>query len=676
MNTSLNTIKRILIANRAEIASRIIRTCKQLGIETVAVYSEADEHMPYVSEADTAIALPSPNSYLSIDAITAACQSSGATAVHPGYGFLSENPELPEALAAIGVSFIGPSPQNIRSLGDKTHAKLLARQAGIPTAPTISIEVTSVAQRTEMLESFAKVHGLPLLIKASAGGGGRGMRVVHDIANLEVNLASASREAKAAFGNSEVFIEKFITDARHIEVQIAGDMYGNVVALGTRDCTVQRNNQKIIEEAPATGLLGDTASALCDAACSLATLAGYTNLGTVEFLYANDGSFYFLEVNTRLQVEHPVTEMTTGLDLVALQIHLHNGRSLPELGISNESITSSGHSIEARICAEEFDGSFRPTTGTILELFIPEHVSETGVVRADFGYRPCCKVTHHYDSLLGKLIVHAPDRLSSIEALESALGQLRISGVETNKTLLHSVVTSSDFISQTHSISESGRLFPTSQDLESFRFLANAIHSTARFKGVRSSWYQSSPWSSPLSRALESYPSVSYIHGKHYETHIQQFETDSFLVSQTTPRADEITLQILDYKENFNSMKSLAVVVDTDSQISASILTDGDDNWIHLRQGTVLISAAHRLPRARSVNHELQSAVISSPLPATISNIHVSVGDSVEEGATLVVLDSMKMEHPILSPKSGTVGSIEIEVGTLVVAGQVLLTIE
>ena len=676
MTASPTTIKRILIANRAEIASRIIRTCKQLGIETVAVYSEVDKHLPYVSEADIAIALPSPTAYLSIDAILAACKASGATAVHPGYGFLSENPKFPEALAKIGVSFIGPSPKNIRDLGDKTHAKLLAQQAATPTAPTLSIKSTPLKGDAEAIQTFVKEHGLPLLIKASAGGGGRGMRVVYDLTTLEESVASASREAQAAFGNSEVFIETFITDARHIEVQIAGDVHGNVVALGTRDCTVQRNNQKIIEEAPATNLLGDTERALCDAACRLAKLAQYTNLGTVEFLYTSDGSFYFLEVNTRLQVEHPVTEMITGLDLVALQIQLHRGVSLPELGITNDSISSNGHSIEARICAEEFDGSFRPTTGTILELSIPENASETGVVRADFGYAPCCKVTHHYDSLLGKLIVHAPDRISSIEALESALGQLRISGVGTNKTLLHSVVTSNAFISQTHSVSTSDQLFPTTQDLESFHFLANAIHSTDRLKRKRSAWYESSPWSTPVSYAPEHYPSVSKINGVHYETHAYRVSSDSVQVVQTTPYEDDITLQVLDYAELSNSTRRLSMRSDLDSTISASMFTDGDDSWIHLRQGTALVSAAHSLPRDRSTDETLQSSAITSPLPATISNLLVTIGDRVEQGATLLVLDSMKMEHPILSPRTGIVQSVDVAVGAPVVAGQLLLTIE
>lgn len=668
--------KRILIANRAEIASRIIRTCKQLGIETVAVHSEVDKHLPYVSEADTAIELPSPTAYLSIDAIITACKTSGATAVHPGYGFLSENPEFPEALAKIGVSFIGPSSQNIRDLGNKAHAKLLAQQSATPTAPTISIETTGVQSNDQNIKRFVEEHGLPLLIKASAGGGGRGMRVVYDLNTLEESVSSASREAQAAFGNSEVFIEKFITEARHIEVQIAGDVHGNVVALGTRDCTVQRNNQKIIEEAPATNLRGDTERALCDAACRLAKCAGYTNLGTVEFLYTNDGSFYFLEVNTRLQVEHPVTEMTTGLDLVALQIHLTNGLSLPELGITNEAIASNGHAIEARICAEEFDRSFRPTTGTILELSLPEHISETGVIRADFGYAPCCKVTHYYDSLLGKLIVHAPDRISSIEALESAIGQLRISGVGTNKTLLHCVVTSSAFISQTHSVSTSEELFPTTQDLESFHFLANVIHSTDRFKRKRSSWYQASPWVTPLSNAPESYPSISKIGGIHYETHTHRVTRESFKVSQTIPYEDDMTFQILDHTELSAFTRRLSIRSNVDTSISATIFSDGDDHWIHLRQGTALVSAAHRLPVDRAAHETLESSAITSPLPATISNLLVRKGDRVEQGATLLVLDSMKMEHPILSPKTGIVKSLEIEVGSLVVAGQLLLTIE
>ncbi len=677
------SISRILIANRGEIASRIIRTCRELRIESVAVYSDIDRHMPFVSDADIAIPLGGTSQYLSGEAIVRACIESGIDAVHPGYGFLSEDPSFPELLEKNKIRFIGPSAKNIRDLGNKVNAKNIAKRANVPTSPTLLLQDTRKSIVEGKLKAFLEQTSYPLLIKAAAGGGGRGMRVVHQHSDIHNLLESASREAAKSFGDGAVFIEKFISEARHIEVQIAGDITGRVIALGTRDCTVQRNNQKIIEEAPATNLLPGIEAALCDAACRLAEAVEYKNIGTVEFLYNDDGSFYFLEVNTRLQVEHPVTELVTGVDLVALQIHLAQGGTLTELGFQEKFASVNGHAIEARICAETFDGAFHPSTGTIVAMTLPASSDQqNNPVRTDFGYQPCCKVSHHYDSLLGKLITHGPDRLSTIETLEHSLADLTVSGVETNKTLLHSIITNNKFLAQKHSIHDSDNLFPSKKDLQFLHFLSAAAHAVSRILLTRAPqqndrvWYSSSPWVRSPSHNLVSYPSLSLINNVLHEAFVQLESPDLFHISQSLPDSDTISLRV--NKSAFINSNTffMACTLDTGKTLTANIVQDGRANWVHLPQGTTLVTSVDSCSTLNSkfVNGS-ESTEITSPLPATVLSISPKVDDIVSEGDTLIVLDSMKMEHPIRSPLSGTICSVEVAVGEAVSAKQVLLRI-
>jgi 3-methylcrotonyl-CoA carboxylase alpha subunit len=423
--------EKILIANRGEIACRIIRTCRRLGIATVAVYSEADRGALHVEAADEAVPIgpPAPrDSYLAIEKIIAAAVSTGADAIHPGYGFLSENPAFARACRDAGISFIGPSPEAIEAMGLKGAAKALAERAGVPVLPGACPEDQSQAS----LFAAAERIGWPVLLKAVAGGGGRGIRAVDDGKAFAVALAGAKREAASAFGDDQMLVERFVRDPRHIEVQVLADRYGATVHLLERDCSLQRRRQKVIEEAPAPGMTAAMRTALCDAATRLTAAIGYEGLGTVEFVVETDrplseNRFWFLEMNTRLQVEHPITEAITGLDLVEQQIRVAAGEPLR---ISQADVGVVGHAIEARLCAEDPRRDDRPGPGRIEAIRFPPDV------RVDSGVRPGDDVTPWYDSLLAKVIAHADSREQAIEALAAALAHTQVVGLKTNRDLL------------------------------------------------------------------------------------------------------------------------------------------------------------------------------------------------------------------------------------------------
>lgn len=426
--------RKVLVANRGEIARRVIQACRELGIRTVAVYSEADANAPFVREADEAYLLggaPASESYLNIRRILEVAQQAGAQAIHPGYGFLSENPEFAAACAQAGIVFIGPRPEVIRLLGDKGAAKRAAERAGVPTVPGYTPEDHATP---ETLLQAAQQLGFPVLLKAVAGGGGKGMRIADSPERFLEIAESAAREAQNAFGDPRLMLERYIAHPRHIEVQILADQHGTVMHLYERECSIQRRHQKIIEESPSPALDAKTRTAICEAAVRLAQAVGYTNAGTVEFLYEqtpDGGRFYFLEVNTRLQVEHPVTELVTGVDLVHWQIRIAAGErlelSLPKLH---------GHAIEARLYAEDPENEFAPSLGTLLAYQVP-HLPG---VRVDSGVEAGSVITHHYDPMIAKVIAHAPDRTAAIRRLVNALEQITIVGVRTNQAFLMDVL--------------------------------------------------------------------------------------------------------------------------------------------------------------------------------------------------------------------------------------------
>ncbi len=430
--------KRILVANRGEIALRIFRACRELGIETVAIFSEADRGATYLELADEAYCVGPPragDSYLKIDRVISAAEVGNVQAIHPGYGFLAENAHFADVCRECNIEFIGPSHEALALVGDKNAARRLAREANVPVVPGSDGLVESEAQAA----SVAHQIGFPVLIKASAGGGGRGMRVaVNDLA-LRAGLEQARAEAEAAFGNGEVYLEKYVERPRHVEVQILADLHGKVVHLWERDCSMQRRHQKLIEESPAPQLGPETRTAMCEAAVRLVQAANYTNAGTVEFIIDREGDFYFIELNARIQVEHPVTEMVTGVDLIKAQIRLAAGDPLP---LGQEEIPQEGSAIECRINAEDPQKNFRPTPGTITRLIVPGGFG----VRFDSHVHVGYEVSPYYDSMIGKLIVHQPTRQETIICMKRALAELRIEGIKTTVPLVREILNHTAFV--------------------------------------------------------------------------------------------------------------------------------------------------------------------------------------------------------------------------------------
>ena len=470
-------LRKVLIANRGEIALRVIRACRELGIGTVAVYSEADRFSPHVFAADEAYLIgapPSGESYLRADRLIEVALRAGCDAVHPGYGFLAERASFAAAVAEAGLTFVGPSAEAIAAMGDKTEARRRMMAAGVPVVPGTAAPVAEIAQAVREAERI----GYPVMLKAAAGGGGKGMRLVRDPAELERAFAAATREAEAAFGDGSVYLEKYLDGPRHIEIQVLGDAYGNVVYLGERECSIQRRHQKLIEEAPSPVLTPDLRRRMGEAAVAAAKAVGYRNAGTIEFLF-QDGAFYFLEMNTRIQVEHPVTELVTGIDLVQWQLRIAGGE---RLDFGQGDVAYSGHAIECRITSEDPYQGFLPSAGRIEYLELPAGPG----IRWDGGITTGYEVSLYYDPLLGKLIVHAPDRESAIERMRRALAELRIVGVETSAPFHEAVMVEPDFRSGTFDIRyldkhpELTGLEPGDDDLRLLALVAALLEEEAR----------------------------------------------------------------------------------------------------------------------------------------------------------------------------------------------------
>lgn len=441
--------KKVLIANRGEIAVRIIRTCRELGIHTVTVYSTADKHALHAKIADEAVCIgpaATKDSYLNAAAIIEACKMTGAEAVHPGFGFLSENADFAELCLKNNIVFIGPRPESIRMLGDKAAAKETMKAAGVPVIPGSDGAVPDM----EAAKKLCKEIGCPLMVKASAGGGGRGIRLVEHPEDLEAAITAAKQEALNFFGNDEVYMEKFIVNPKHIEVQILADSYGNTVYLGERDCSMQRRNQKVLEETPSPIMTPELRAKMGKAAVAAAKACGYTNAGTIEFLVDADRNFYFMEMNTRIQVEHPITEAVTGIDLVKQQILIANGEKLP---FAQEDITIRGHAIECRINAENPALNFRPSPGQITALHIPGGPG----IRVDSSAYQGYTIPPYYDSMIAKLIVHAPTREEAIAKMKWALAEFIVDGVDTNIDFQLSLIRDSLFEKGTYDIGYLGR---------------------------------------------------------------------------------------------------------------------------------------------------------------------------------------------------------------------------
>jgi len=618
-------IRKLLIANRGEIAVRVANTCRSMGISPVVVFSDADSNAPHARAGDEAVGIGA--SYLNIDRMVDAVRKANADAIHPGYGFLAESSDFADACERAGILFIGPSAAVIRRMGLKTGGREIARSAGVPVVPAYDPSDRAIQ--------------FPVLIKASAGGGGRGMRIVRKSSELPEALESARREAERSFGDGSLLIERYIENARHVEFQIFGDQHGNLIHLFERDCSVQRRHQKIIEETPSPALDEDLRRRMGDAAVAIGRAMNYTNAGTVEFLLAPSGEFFFIEVNTRIQVEHPVTELVTGLDLVRLQIEVAEGKRLPQ------NPRSIGHAIEARLYAEDPFNDFLPSTGTVLRWRPPENV------RVDAALAEGVEVGIHYDPLLAKIISYAMDRETALRKLVYALRSTCALGVTTNREHLIQILESSEF--------REGRahtaFLPAPLVQPSDHAIAAAVLFLEKMRKTPFPNYRNNPYRDPSIKLR--------VHGEDVTVEWRNLPDDTYEVhcgartlrSRVHTRGNaqtQLTLEIDSVLENYEIAES------------------ADHLFVHSRGHDIALQRLPRHPRAAgSSQHE----TANSPMPGQVLRILVEAGQTVKTGDPLVVLEAMKMEQTIRTTINGRVQSILVKTGQLVAPGQMLVEI-
>lgn len=655
----------VLVANRGEIAVRVIAACRKLGLRAVAVYSEADADALHARLADVAFcigpAAPSA-SYLNAEALIEAAVRSGAEAVHPGYGFLSEDPAFAERCIAAGLIWVGPPPAAMRLLGDKANAKALAERCGVPVLPGYH----GAAQDDETLRCAAERLGFPLLIKAAAGGGGRGMRLVRAADELVEALEAARREAVAAFGDGRLLLERYVERPRHVEVQVLGDDHGEVVYLGERDCSLQRRHQKVIEEAPAPGLSDGQRRVLGEAAVTLARAAGYRNAGTVEFLLDGEGRFYLLEVNTRLQVEHPVTEMVTGLDLVELQLRVANGERLP---FAQHEVVVRGHAIECRLYAEDPERGFLPSSGRVARLALPQTLPN---VRVDAGVEEGSEVPPYYDPLLAKIIVHGATRHRALEQMAEALAGVRVEGVRTNLELLRRAVGSTAFeqadlhtgLLTTLPIGQ-----PPDEDLLIAAAAAEVLGRPRQHDGAAGDpWRELGPW-----RIGWVGSEVRYRVGN-------EIVRIGLRPSLEPDEPWHFELPAGARQRRVRASGADAVLVEDGERAQAiRVVRQGRRRLVRRGLLSVELELASGL-RDRQEGAPLagveSDSVVRAPLPGRIVKIAVQPGQEVGTNQTLLVLEAMKIEHLVGAPRDGRVRRVRCTVGDQVELGAVLIELE
>jgi acetyl-CoA carboxylase biotin carboxylase subunit len=653
--------RRVLIANRGEIALRIMRTCHAMGLGTVAIYADPDRAAPFVRAADVAVHIGAPvtgGSFLAIETIVEAARRAGADAVHPGYGFLAENADFAEACRAAGLVFIGPSPEAIRRMGSKIEARKVAEAAGVPTVPGFGGAGLTDAE----IAAGAERLGFPVLVKASAGGGGKGMRVVPEAAALGAALAAARREAKGAFGDDTLLVERYLESPRHVEIQILGDAHGHLLHCFERECSIQRRYQKIIEEAPSPALDADARRRMGEAAVALGRALGYENAGTVEFVLDGAGRMYFLEVNTRLQVEHPVTEEITGLDLVRLQIEVAQGRPL---GIRQEDLALHGHAIEARIYAEDPRHDFLPSTGRIVcweEARLPGVRWESGVVTGS-------EVSIHYDPMLAKVIAHAPTRQEAALRLARTLAATRVHGVRTNVALLVEILRHPDFLAgriDTHFVGTRISLVPGPTDAE---------RETDRVHAVAAALWQQARRRA-RARTLPGLPSG-------WRNNPSQMQEARFTSGDDTVvvgyrvhphRSIEVVVDGVSRHGRVVSEDDDGIVLVLDGiHRRYGIVEDGETCHVHSSLGTSELVEVPRFPVGRL---EQAHGGCRAPMPGQVLAVRVAPGDRVTRGQELVVLEAMKMEHTVTAPADGSVSEVRVAAGQQVDAGEVLVVLD
>ncbi len=654
---SINTI---LIANRGEIASRIIRTCKKMGIRSIAVYSEVDKDLPYVREADIAIHIGAPepsSSYLDQDKIIAIAQNNGVDAIHPGYGFLSENAVFAERCDKEGIIFIGPNTEAIKAMGSKSEAKTLMKKFDVPTIPGYQGD----DQSTERLITEAKNVGFPLLLKATAGGGGKGMRIVHQASELKTAIEAAKREATNAFGDDEMIIEKYISSGRHIEFQIFGDKHGNAIHILERECSIQRRYQKVIEESPSPIMSEELRSKMGDSAVAAAKALNYDNAGTVEFIYDDQsGDYYFLEVNTRLQVEHPVTEEITGLDLVQLQIEAAEGHPL---SVGQEDIKGRGYAIEVRLYAEDASNNFLPVSGNILKWEVPQVEG----LRVETAIETGAGISIYYDPMIAKLIVWDRNRLGALRKMEYVLRNLICMGMTTNQDFLLLLVRNELFRQgkyNTHFIDKEldlGILESYGDDVKhkaciAANFLSwfNRNDKRKLLKGLPSGWRNNFyvPQQNTFLIGDGEYKLLYREEGGMFHIEIGE---DEYVVKLVSRNTEQITLEIDGQRIGFN------------------VVGQGNDWHIHNEMmGNITLRIQPRFPIKEI---EKEKGAYLSPMPSQVIKVLVEKGQQVKSGDGLIVLSSMKMENTICAEEEGVVEDIFVAEGENIEADYTLLKV-
>ena len=650
----ITPITRLLIANRGEIARRIIRTAHDMGISTVAIYADGDAQAPFVKEADSAVALDgrtTAETYLDVDKVLAACARSGADAIHPGYGFLSENEAFAQAVIDAGIKWLGPTPEVIGLMGDKLSAKRLMDEAGVPTLPGIEISAdTDIA-------AAAKEIGYPVLVKASAGGGGRGMRVVEQEADLLGAVEGAKREAGSSFGDDTVFLEKWLAVSRHVEIQILGDTHGNLVHCYERECSIQRRHQKIIEEAPSPAVTDAIRSRMGDAAIAAAKKLGYSSAGTVEFLLSGE-DFYFLEVNARLQVEHPITEEIIGKDLVREQIRVAEGETL---SFTQDDLSINGHAIEARLYAEDPAKGFLPAPGPVLA-WTP---STVGKARFVSGVETGSEISTQFDPMIAKVIVHAPSRREAAGRLARVLETTEIQGLRTNRDFLVATLRTGEFLAGDTTTDFIERVEPArTRDIARQELIAAAIAVAMESQAQRRN----------KAKVLRSLPSGWRNSTMPMEQLNFRCGDDDIELAYRLHRDGRFRLICDEEQHLIEAYECGSGTVDLDDngrRLQFTVQAHGNDWLVHSNAGDLVLQQQPRFP---DTSLDGNTGGLTAPMPGSVLATEVAAGASVAKGDLLLIMEAMKMEHRITAPRNGVIDAVHVSVGDQVDNGQLLVS--